>query len=65
MDISEIYEAKDRLDYVQAMLRSLCKLVDGAASPYLRYFLDMAAEQARHEAQLAEMKSPVQQRIAS
>lgn len=58
MNTSDTIPASDRLDYVQAMLKSLTKLVTDAGSPYLLYFLDMATEQARYEAQIAQMKMP-------
>ncbi len=57
--------ASERLDYVQAMLKSLSKLINGAGSPYLLYFMDMAAEQARVEAQLAQMKMPARHAVSS
>jgi hypothetical protein len=58
MDTADTIPVSERLDYVQAMLKSLSKLVNGAGSPYLLYFMDMAAEQAGVEAHLAQMKMP-------
>jgi hypothetical protein len=65
MNTADTIPLSERLDYVQAMLKSLSKLINGAGSPYLLYFMDMAAEQARVEAQLAQMKMPGRRAVSS